>query len=398
VWKYSIVATFFAFMTAAYWPGGSPSAHVPITTKMTFNREIVRILQRNCIGCHRAGGIAFSLATYEEARPWAKDIEYELLRQKMPPWNAVKGFGDFINAPQLTQRDIDLIVNWTEGGTPKGEDKDLPPSPLYRSGWQLGTPDLTLKTGSECQIAAGQDKYETLIVSTGLKEDRWLRGIDLNPRDASVVHCAAFYLEASSSKSEDLFLGSWIPGQKPVAFPDGVGLLLPAGARIKAKIHYHGGDAQVADQSELGIYLTRKPPDRKLSVAIVNDPGALIPTGEATRSVRAEYKIDEDSDLVGIRPASSQSILSFQSTAYRPDGTQEVLIWTRGATYDWAPLYYLRRPARLPKGSRIETVAYLDEPDPKQNGQQKEIRWSDITRDPLCILLLAARSFQAPTR
>jgi len=395
----AIAGAFLGFLGVAnFWPGGRPSAHVPITTKMTFNREVVRILQRNCIGCHRPGGIAFSLATYEEARPWAKDIEYELLREKMPPWNAVKGFGDFINAPQLTQRDVDLIVNWTEGGTPKGEDKDLPSSPLYRPGWQFGAPDLILKTGSECQIAAGQDKYETLSIATRLKEDRWLRAIDLNPRNASVVHCAVFYLEGGNSKSNDLFLGSWIPGQKQVAFPDGVGLLLPAGGRIKVQIHYHGGESEAADQSEIGIYLAKKPPDRKVSPVIVSDQGVLIPTGEATCSIRAELKIDEDTDLVAVRPASSQSILSFQSTAYRPDGTQEVLIWTKGATYDWAPVYYLRRPSRLPKGSRIETVAYLDEPELKQNGQPKEIRWSDISRDPLCILLLATKSFEARAR
>src|SRR5258708_18921686 len=96
----SIVAGLSCFLTSAVFRPARSSAHVPITTKIMFNREVVRILQRNCIGCHRSGGIAFSLATYEEARPWAKDIEYELLRRKMPPWNAVKGFGDFMNGPQ----------------------------------------------------------------------------------------------------------------------------------------------------------------------------------------------------------------------------------------------------------------------------------------------------------
>src|SRR5258706_13042607 len=51
------------------------SAHEPITTKVRFNKEVVRILQRSCLGCHRPGGIAMSLATYEEARPWAKAIK-----------------------------------------------------------------------------------------------------------------------------------------------------------------------------------------------------------------------------------------------------------------------------------------------------------------------------------
>jgi hypothetical protein len=364
---------------------------------MTFNRDVVRILQRNCIGCHRSGGIAFSLASYEDARPWAKDIEYELLRQKMPPWNAVKGFGDFINAPQLTQRDIDLIVNWTEGGTPKGEDKDLPPAPIYRPGWPLGSPDVTLKTGSQSQIAAGQDKYETLSVATGLKQDRWLSAIDLSPGNASVVHCATFYLEGSNG-DDDRFLASWIPGQKPVVFPDGIGWLLPAGSKIKVKMHYHGGETPATDQSEIGVYLTPKAPEKKLSLGLVSNPTLLAPTGEATRSTTDEYVVEQDSELLGIRPAGSQSLLSFQATAYRPDGTEELLVWTRGCTSDWAPVYYLRRPARLPKGTRVETVTYIDEPDQKSGPRLKELRWSDISRDPLCILLLATRNFEAQAR
>jgi hypothetical protein len=394
----SMIAVFACLLGSSFWPGSTPRAHVPITTKMTFNRDVVRILQRNCLSCHRPGGIAFSLATYEEARPWAKDIEYEVLRQKMPPWNAVKGFGDFINAPQLTQRDIDLIVNWTEGGTPKGEDKDLPSGPLYNSGWQLGTPDLTLKTGSERRIAAGEDKYETISVATGLKEESWLSAIDLKPGNSSFVHCAVFYLESSKGGGGDVFLGSWVPGQKPARFPDGVGMLLPAGSSIKVRIHYHGGEAEAADQSEIGVYLTHKRPGRSVTPGGGGDPGALIPTGEATRSCRTEYTVDHDCDLVAIRPAASQSIVSLQVTAYRPDGIQEVIIWTRGATSDWAPVYYLRRPTKLPKGTKIETVAYIQEPDQKQNGQAKELRWSDISRDPLCILFLATRTVEAPAR
>ena len=52
-----------------------------------------------------------SLATYEEARPWAKAIKEEILEKRMPPWRAMKGYGEFRNEPSLTQREIDLIVN-----------------------------------------------------------------------------------------------------------------------------------------------------------------------------------------------------------------------------------------------------------------------------------------------
>jgi hypothetical protein len=105
---------------------GTLSAHDVITTKVTFDREIVRLFNAHCVSCHRAGGTAFSLATYKEARPWAKAIEEEVLQRRMPPWGAVKGFGDFRNDIALTPEQLELITDWEEGGAPEGEEKNLP--------------------------------------------------------------------------------------------------------------------------------------------------------------------------------------------------------------------------------------------------------------------------------
>ena len=88
-----------------------------------------------------------SLATYEEARPWAKAIKEEMLEKRMPPWHAVKGYGEFRNAPLITQREIDLIVNWVEGGAPKGDDKDLPTEPLYSDDWSARQARFDLEAG-----------------------------------------------------------------------------------------------------------------------------------------------------------------------------------------------------------------------------------------------------------
>jgi hypothetical protein len=100
--------------------------HDVITTKVTFDREIIRLFNTHCLSCHRSGGQAFSLATYQEARPWAKAIGEEVLRRRMPPWGAIKGFGDFRNDQGLTPEQLDLIVDWEEGGAPEGEPTDVP--------------------------------------------------------------------------------------------------------------------------------------------------------------------------------------------------------------------------------------------------------------------------------
>lgn len=109
-------------------------AHDPITTRLTFTQEISRILYRRCTQCHRQGGTAFSLVKYEEARPWAKAIRDEVANRRMPPWGAVKGFGEFANDPSLSETEIEMLVNWVEGGAPKGEDVYLPPDPLPEPG------------------------------------------------------------------------------------------------------------------------------------------------------------------------------------------------------------------------------------------------------------------------
>ena len=59
---------------------------------VTFNKDVLPILQKNCQGCHRPGELApMSLLTYSDARPWAKAMKEAVLTKKMPPWFAEKG-------------------------------------------------------------------------------------------------------------------------------------------------------------------------------------------------------------------------------------------------------------------------------------------------------------------
>ena len=378
------------------------SAHIPITTKIMFDKEVIRILQRNCIACHRPDGIAFSLASYKDARPWAKAIEVELLEGRMPPWRPVNGFGDFVNSPQLTQQDLDLVVNWVENGVPEGDPKELPAAPLYSDDWKLGKPDLTLQTGPSPKVKPGADADATYTLSTGFSEDRWVRGLDLRPGNSAIVHSAAFYLNRPGRVSTDENhrtaleeLGVWVPGQLPYA-PENAGWLLPAGSQIIVKIHYHNSgdqsDPAASDSSQVGLYLTRKAPAKEFVEAAVNCPDEPIPVDPAPHKVLAAYTLDAPSDVVAVRPAASPLMASLQVTACKPDGGDDVMLWTTGYKYDWAPDYYLRRPEKLPKGTRIEVVAYFDNSDNNRNNPYspaRRLRWADVSSGPLCSLLLA---------
>jgi hypothetical protein len=99
--------------------------HETITTKITWSQEIARIVQKRCIACHAKEPVDFS--SYESARPWAKAIKEEVLNRRMPPWGAVKGFGEFRDDLGLSQEEINTFAEWVEGGAPEGDPNLLPP-------------------------------------------------------------------------------------------------------------------------------------------------------------------------------------------------------------------------------------------------------------------------------
>jgi hypothetical protein len=50
----------------------------------------------------------------------------------MPPWGAVKGFGDFRNDQGLSQAELELITDWVDSDTPKGNNPNtLPKEPKF---------------------------------------------------------------------------------------------------------------------------------------------------------------------------------------------------------------------------------------------------------------------------
>jgi hypothetical protein len=113
----AIIGTTFAHNAGAY---------------LSWNREISRVFYRRCAACHWNGGSAFSLMTYREVQPHLTEIKNDVLNRRMPPWGAVKGFGDFRNDQGLTQEEIELISDWIDADAPKGNNPNvLPPVPKF---------------------------------------------------------------------------------------------------------------------------------------------------------------------------------------------------------------------------------------------------------------------------
>src|SRR5436190_18279467 len=113
---------------------------------LTYCKDIAPILYKNCVACHRPGEIApMSLISYKEVRPWAKSIREKVTTREMPPWHLDSHYGKWENDRRLSQKEVDAVVAWIDGGAVEGNAKDLPGPPKFASGWQIGEPDMVFQ-------------------------------------------------------------------------------------------------------------------------------------------------------------------------------------------------------------------------------------------------------------
>jgi len=54
--------------------------------QVSYNGEVGRIINENCVVCHREGGIGpMQLGSYDQVRPWAPLIQLRVANKEMPP-------------------------------------------------------------------------------------------------------------------------------------------------------------------------------------------------------------------------------------------------------------------------------------------------------------------------
>src|ERR1700680_1140994 len=110
-------------------------AEATAPSSVTFNKDVLPILQSNCQSCHRPGQVApMSFLNYKDVRPWAKAIKAAVAARKMPPWFADSKYGHFSNDRSLKQSEIDTLVAWADRGAPEGDAKDAPASKQWPTG------------------------------------------------------------------------------------------------------------------------------------------------------------------------------------------------------------------------------------------------------------------------
>src|SRR5215510_12493504 len=367
-----LAACVFARPTAAQDSKGVP----------TFTRDVAPILYASCIRCHRPGQVApMSLLTYQEARPWARSIRDRVVRREMPPWHLDRtvGIRDYKDDPSLSDQQIQTIVRWVDGGAPMGNAAEMPKMPAFpsRDEWSIGKPDLVVSAPEYLVKANMADWFGSFYVDPGLKDDRWIKAIEVKPGDSRVVHHTIVWgvqddegeLKTFASEREpDGFnfrgtrLIEYAIGNLGDNYEEGTARLLKAGAKVHFAVHYHAINEDVREQTKVAMVFYPKgyvPKHIMQNKAITT--GLLdIPPGVADARNDGYFTAKRPTKLVLFQPHMHYRGRAMSLEAIYPDRRVELLTYVPRFDVMWQVTYPYAQPPVFPAGTTFHVTSWHD--------------------------------------
>jgi peroxiredoxin len=363
-------------------------------SQYTFCKQVLRILNRNCVECHRPGEIGpFSLTDYNEVIGWGDTIVETIDSARMPPWNANPKVGHFQNAREMDEGDKQVLREWVKAGMPYGDAADLPPAETYSSGWQLQRePDLVLKMRDRPfrVPASGTVEYQYFVVDPQFKEDKWVSGAQVIPGNrATVHHCIVFVRPPDGTEVRGVgYLTGYVPGQRSFTLPPGYARRVPAGSKFVFQMHYTPNGAEQQDLTQVGMTFIPEPQvTHELFTLLGIDQEFEIPPNAPDHPVHVNVGwFPRQAELLAIIPHMHVRGKSFQA-AVRKGGKIELLLDVPRYDFNWQHVYEFSKPLKLDSIEKLEFTARFDNsranpanPDPTQT-----VTWGDQTWEEMAI-------------
>ena len=400
-------------------------AFVPaiLSAQPTYSNEVAHIFRAKCEQCHRDGDIApFALKDYSAASTWAYDIRRVISSGVMPPWKPRPGAQHFRNDFSLSDDEKQTIFDWVDAGSPEGDPADLPEPITNKSPWTLGYPDQVISMSQPYTPAIGSDVYRCFVLDPGIDKTSYLSSIDVLPGARSIVHHVLLYAElpdqagkyasdALDGKDGDAgytcfggpgfninasnikaLLGGWAPGTRPYLLDEQYGMELGAKAKIVMQVHYFPVGRTDTDQTQIGLYYTKKKPQQTvLDIPLIQDK-FRIPAGASsydapTYSLTLPLWID-DVKVIWAYPHMHLLGRKISIDVTLADKAKISGIAIDDWDFNWQGAYAYVTPLAVPGGATISLNCNYDNSadNPKNpNNPLVPVTWGERTTDEMCV-------------
>ena len=318
------------------------------TLEATFSGGVGLIFQNRCLECHHDGGAApMSFMTLGKIKLWRKNMKAVLETRDMPPWPASLEEGCFGNSRALSQKELDLLLEWTAAGYPAG-DGEFTAENTWTTEWSLGEPDAILSVPEYTLPENSGTHMKEFTVKTNFPEDRWIVASEIKPEDEYLV-----------AGIEAGVLGSFYPGMGATVHAEGTGRLLKKGASVTVHVLYVKEEGyETSDNTRIALKFGKAHTEIKIA-RLANDSFS-IPAETMEHPVSGEYTVPQDCKIVSLLPNMRERGKRVKFTAVLPDGTEKTLLDIPYWKYEWRYRYVLNDPLDAPKGTVIQAEAVYD--------------------------------------
>jgi hypothetical protein len=346
-----------------------------------WHEDLAPLVATHCQGCHNPEGLAFSMTSYQETSPWAMVMAMRTADGTMPPWHAVETDEctpphGFEHDARLSDEDKQLVADWAEAGAPEGDPALAAPIPEPPS-LDLADPSASMLMGGSLTVEREGDvldQFHCLSFDPGNTQDVFIDAMQVIQGNPAILHHVVIFIDEDSESAswpqgvrEDCGsgpgvanaqqVGGWVPGSLPIETPQGVGIRLPAGARMVFNVHYHASvvGPEVDDGTGLSLRWTTDAPEWVSFFELVGAPGVgdsttgefVIPAGARGHEEVIEYPLpplgDAEVRLWSVGHHMHKIAVDAKTTIVR-DGQELCLVQTPEWDYGWQRFYHYDAP------------------------------------------------------
>ncbi|MCX6292335.1 MAG: hypothetical protein NT126_11310 [Bacteroidetes bacterium] len=372
----------------------------------TFSEHIAPVIYKSCTPCHRPRSAApFNLITYADVKRHAKTIALAVEAKAMPPWPADPTYSHFRDEKYLSEDEIQLIRQWVDEDCPEGDFSKLPSIPEFPDHSTFGKPGLILNMDHPYLIKGNnKDNFVMMKIPYELKQDTFIRAIEIVPGNTKVVHhINAHLVQYKEGAKTDLSKGekfvdtevydklrafqkldlqnddgtyplltpsvtNFLPGAETTFYPEGIGgyCVKKNGILLLDNIHYGPSPVDTTDHTSFNIFFSAAPPLRPTGEFILGTSGIskteppLIIKPNTIQTFRTQYVVPEDLSILTINPHMHLLGKSFLAYAIKPDGDTIHLIRINQWDFRWQYFYTFKKILKLPKRTIIHVEGVYD--------------------------------------
>ena len=377
--------------------GGGGSGGTASGGSITYYRDVMPILQKDCLSCHARGGAAQpALDDAASASAAAGTIAAAIQSKTMPPFPPAEGCNAYVGERRISAVDEQTIEAWVAAGAPAGEPATAPP-PLSGGGLQLGTPDKHLApatpfTPTYPGSAGANDLYWCFVLDPQLGAASDLTAMNIVPGQKDEVHHVIVFRDPGGQGSAGQpasgyecngapgeMLTGWVPGSGPLQLPAGVGMTISPGDKLLMQVHYHKDPSVTAtpDATSVDLYFSPATTPEHAYVVWAGTPLFTIPANTKGYAVNSTCTVNGSWKLLGVAPHMHQHATKFASNIQAASGNACLMNIPRW-DFGWQGGYFLQQPIDLAVGDKITTTCTYD------NDTGSQIKFGEATTDEMC--------------